>query len=72
MGYNLKTTILECSEVQLYDYEVKVAMEEIEETSYHPGWYRISNQNHLMPKQHSKKNSNASDSMVIKSSTQQL
>ena len=33
MGYNLKTTILECSEVQLYDYEVKVAMEEIEETS---------------------------------------
>ena len=33
MGYNLKTTILECSEVQLYDYEVKVAMEESEETS---------------------------------------
>ncbi len=33
MGYNLKTTILECSEVQLYDYEVKVAMEEVEETS---------------------------------------
>jgi hypothetical protein len=31
MGYNLKTTIIECSEVQLYDYEVKVAMEEIEE-----------------------------------------
>ncbi len=31
MGYNLKTSILECSEVQLYDYEVKVSMEEVEE-----------------------------------------
>ena len=33
MGYNLATTILECNEVQLYDYEVKVAMEEIEEVA---------------------------------------
>ena len=33
MGYNLKTTILECNEVQLFDYDVKVAMEPIEETS---------------------------------------
>jgi hypothetical protein len=33
MGYNLKTTILECNEVQLYDYDVKVAMEPIEETA---------------------------------------
>ena len=33
MGYNLKTTILECNEVQLFDYDVKVAMEPIEETA---------------------------------------
>ncbi len=33
MGYNLATTILECNEVQLYDYEVQVAMEEIEEVA---------------------------------------
>ena len=26
MGYNLATTVVECSEVQLYDYEVKVKM----------------------------------------------
>lgn len=31
MGYNLTTTILEFNEVQLYDYKVKVAMEEIKE-----------------------------------------
>jgi len=29
MGYNLATTILECNEVQLFDYDVKVAMEAI-------------------------------------------
>jgi hypothetical protein len=29
MGYNIATTILECGEVQLYDYEVKVKMEQI-------------------------------------------
>ena len=33
MGYNLKTTILECNDVQLFDYDVKVAMEPIEETT---------------------------------------
>ena len=33
MGYNLKTTILECNDVQLFDYDVKVAMEPIEGTS---------------------------------------
>ena len=27
MGYNLASTILECNDMQLYDYEVKVAME---------------------------------------------
>ncbi|KAL3803357.1 hypothetical protein HJC23_009321 [Cyclotella cryptica] len=26
MGYNIATTVIECSEVQLYDYEVKVKM----------------------------------------------
>ena len=26
MGYNIATTVLECSEIQLYDYEVKVKM----------------------------------------------
>jgi hypothetical protein len=30
MGYNIATTIVECGEVQLYDYEVKVKMETIE------------------------------------------
>lgn len=30
MGYNLATTIVECCDVQLYDYEVKVRMEEVE------------------------------------------
>jgi hypothetical protein len=33
MGYNLATTILECNEVQLFDYDVKVAMEPIRETA---------------------------------------
>lgn len=33
MGYNLATTILECNEVQLYDYDVKVSMEATEEIS---------------------------------------
>ena len=33
MGYNLKTTILECNEVQLSDNNVKVAIEPIEETA---------------------------------------
>jgi hypothetical protein len=28
MGYNLATIIIECSEVQLYDFEVKVKMAE--------------------------------------------
>jgi hypothetical protein len=30
MGYNIATTVLECSEVQLFDYEVKVKMEPVE------------------------------------------
>jgi hypothetical protein len=30
MGYNIATTVLECSEVQLFDYEVKVKMEPIQ------------------------------------------
>jgi hypothetical protein len=30
MGYNIATTILECNEVQLFDYDVKVKMEPIE------------------------------------------
>jgi hypothetical protein len=30
MGYNIATTIVECCEVQLYDYEVKVQMELVE------------------------------------------
>jgi hypothetical protein len=30
MGYNIATTIVECGEVQLYDYEVKVRMEPVE------------------------------------------
>ena len=29
MGYNIAMTVLECSEVQLYDYEVKVKMEQV-------------------------------------------
>ncbi len=33
MGYNIATTILECNEVQLFDYDVKVAMEPIPETA---------------------------------------
>ena len=35
MGYNLATTILECNDEQLFDYDVKVAMEPMEETSAH-------------------------------------
>ncbi len=31
MGYNIATTILECNEVQLFDYDVKVAMETVSE-----------------------------------------
>ena len=31
MGYNVATTIIECNEVQIYDYEVKVVMEEVDE-----------------------------------------
>ncbi len=31
MGYNLATTIIECSEVQMYDYDVKLVMEEVDE-----------------------------------------
>ena len=31
MGYNVATTIIECNEVQMYDYEVKVVMEEVDE-----------------------------------------
>ena len=30
MGYNIATTIVECCEVQLYDYKVRVRMEPIE------------------------------------------
>jgi hypothetical protein len=30
MGYNIAPTVLECSEVQLFDYEVKVKMEQIQ------------------------------------------
>jgi hypothetical protein len=30
MGYNIVTTVLECSEVQLFDYDVKVEMEQVE------------------------------------------
>ena len=30
MGYNIVTTVLECSEMELYDYEVKVKMEEVQ------------------------------------------
>jgi hypothetical protein len=30
MGYNIMTTVLECSEVQLFDYDVKVKMEQVE------------------------------------------
>ena len=33
MGYNIATTIVECGEVQLYDYEVKVKMEPLETPS---------------------------------------
>ena len=33
MGYNIATTILECNEVQLFDYDVKVAMETVSETA---------------------------------------
>jgi hypothetical protein len=33
MGYNIATTILECNEVQLFDYDVKVAMEPIQTTA---------------------------------------
>ncbi len=33
MGYNIATTILECNEVQLFDYDVKVAMEPIPMTA---------------------------------------
>jgi hypothetical protein len=33
MGYNIATTILECNEVQLFDYDVKVAMETISTTA---------------------------------------
>ena len=33
MGYNLATTVLECNEVQLFDYDVKVAMEPVEQVS---------------------------------------
>jgi hypothetical protein len=29
MGYNIATTVIECSEVQLFDYEVKVKMEPV-------------------------------------------
>jgi hypothetical protein len=29
IGYNLATTVIECSDVQTYDYDVKVAMEEV-------------------------------------------
>jgi len=32
MGYNVATTIIERNEVQIYDYEVKVVMEDVEET----------------------------------------
>jgi hypothetical protein len=32
MGYNVATTIIECNEVQIYDYEVRVTMEEVDET----------------------------------------
>jgi hypothetical protein len=31
IGYNLATTVLECNDVQIYDYDVKVAMEETDE-----------------------------------------
>jgi hypothetical protein len=31
IGYNLATTVLEFSDVQIYDYDVKVAMEEVDE-----------------------------------------
>ena len=31
IGYNLATTVLECSDVQIYDYDVKVAMDEVDE-----------------------------------------
>jgi hypothetical protein len=30
MGYNIATTVLECSEVQLFDHEVKVKMKPVE------------------------------------------
>jgi hypothetical protein len=30
MGYNIATTVLECNEVQLFDYDVKVKMEPVE------------------------------------------
>ena len=33
MGYNIATTILECNEVQLFDYDVKVAMEKMSTTA---------------------------------------
>ena len=33
MGYNIAATILECNEVQLFDYDVKVAMETISTTA---------------------------------------
>ena len=31
IGYNLATTVIECNDVQIYDYDVKVAMEETDE-----------------------------------------
>ena len=34
IGYNLATTIIECNDVQIYDYDVKVAMTETEELDH--------------------------------------
>jgi hypothetical protein len=31
MGYNLATTIIDCADVQLYDYEVRIQMEPVKE-----------------------------------------
>lgn len=49
--YNLTTTVIECSDVQTYDYDVKVAMEEVNKTDEDGdptgGKYY---QNHLMQK----------------------
>ena len=65
MGYNIATTVVECNQVQLYDYEVNVRMEQITLPSG-----EVSAPNPPMPGLQSGKNSNGSDSMGLKCFTQ--